>query len=49
MAALGPDAALQEKAALEQRRALIAKMRAAEVKGRISIKLDTPHYWFDKP
>lgn len=49
VAALSPGAALQEKAALEQRRALIAKMRAAEVKGRISIKLDTPDKFDDSP
>jgi protein involved in polysaccharide export with SLBB domain len=39
-AALSPDALLQEKAAVGQRQALIAKMRSARAKGRIAIHLD---------
>lgn len=38
--ALTPEAATQQKASMDQRRALIAKMRAAKAKGRISIQLD---------
>lgn len=38
-ASLTPEAALQQKASMEQRRSLIAKMRAAKAKGRISISL----------
>jgi len=38
-ASLTPEVALQQKASMEQRRLLIAKMRAAKAKGRISIVL----------
>ena len=38
--ALTPEEAGQQRVAAEQRKALIAKMRAAKTKGRISIKLD---------
>ncbi|WDT75429.1 MAG: SLBB domain-containing protein [Candidatus Manganitrophus sp.] len=38
-ASLTPEGALQQKASMEQRRLLIAKMRAAKAKGRISIVL----------
>jgi polysaccharide export outer membrane protein len=38
-AALSPDAAQQQQAAMEQRRSLIAKMRAAKAKGRMTIHL----------
>lgn len=38
-AALSPEAAQQQQAATEQRRALIAKMRAAKAKGRMTIHL----------
>lgn len=41
-AAITPESAQQQKAAMEQRRFLIAKMRAAKAKGRMAIKLDTP-------
>lgn len=40
-AALTPEEAKQLKAATELRRAFIAKLKAAKVKGRISIRLDT--------
>lgn len=40
--ALTPEEAEQKKGAAEQRTALIAKMKAAKAKGRVSIKLDTP-------
>lgn len=39
--ALTPEEAEQKKGAAEQRTALIAKMKAARAKGRVSIKLDT--------
>jgi protein involved in polysaccharide export with SLBB domain len=38
--ALTPEAAMQQKASADQRRALVVKMRAAKAKGRISIQLD---------
>ncbi|MBI3610052.1 MAG: SLBB domain-containing protein [Nitrospirae bacterium] len=41
-AALSSEDVVLQKAAIEQRRALITKMRAAKAKGRISIRLDVP-------
>ncbi|MBI5238025.1 MAG: SLBB domain-containing protein [Deltaproteobacteria bacterium] len=41
-AALTPEDAKQLQATFEQRKALLAKMRAARAEGRVSIKLDVP-------
>jgi len=48
-ASLSPDVLLQEKAAAGQRQALIAKMRAAKAKGRISIHLDALETFIGSP
>lgn len=48
-ASLTPEAALQQKVSVEQRRSLIAKMRAAKAKGRISIVLTPLEEFKDSP
>jgi protein involved in polysaccharide export with SLBB domain len=52
-AALSSEEVEQQKAMMDRRRALIAKMKAAKAKGRISIKLDSLEYFkgsrFDIP